>query len=141
MCRERERLDCVGLLGHFVMRNGQLTDVSHNGWQATHAGNTEALSAEGQLRLPGSGPTYRLDGVNDYVTLAPRTFGGPFTFAGWIKRDTAAHYARVFNFGKVHGAQSSNDGVWLFSHMSTEDLSVRVMLGAVSRNVRLPRVL
>ena len=121
------------------MRNGQWTDISHNGWKATHFGNAGLLAREGQPRMIGSGPTLRFDGVDDHVELAPRQFGNEHTFAAWIKRDAVARWSRMFQFGRQ--ANSNNDAISIVVVDRTENLKVTLTLGTNIREVDVPNVM
>eukprot|EP00045_Choanoeca_perplexa_P014856 m.177504 g.177504 ORF g.177504 m.177504 type:complete len:1192 (-) comp16820_c0_seq1:215-3790(-) len=135
MCRDKDPLDCVGLLARFVMKDGQWTDISHNGWKATHFGSSGLLAREGQPRMIGSGPTFLLDGTDDRAELTPRLFGGVHSFACWIKRDEHGVWSRVFQFGQ--SGRTDTDGIMINTESGTENMQVRLSIGGNVASVRV----
>ncbi|SDS58055.1 glycoside hydrolase family 127 protein [Actinoplanes derwentensis] len=74
-------------------------DATGNGWNGTLVG--------GATRTAGrSGTAVLLNGVNAYVNLPAGILAGAsaFTVATWIRLDTAATWARIFDFGTGGGA-------------------------------------
>jgi hypothetical protein len=121
------------------MRDGQWTDISHNGWKATHFGNAGLLAREGQPRMIGSGPTLRFDGEDDHVELALRQFGGVHTFSCWVKRDEQGEWARVFQFGRT--ASSNADSISIVTITTTENMKLTLTEGGTIKEVDVPDVM
>ena len=76
---------CNGLLGHWRME-GDLLDSSVNRWHGTAV----AAPIFGNLFTSGrtlGSKALRLDGVNDYIQLPGRQFGGALTLCAHVRYD------------------------------------------------------
>ena len=118
MCGSRSRLDCVGLLGHYAMVNGKITDLSLSQWTPTmeaRTGPAYRFQLQGAPRVPGGRPSISLDG-NSYYDFPNRNMAGEFSACMWWKRAKADDFARAFVMSNLQSA----DGVEMRSSRNTD---------------------
>eukprot|EP00045_Choanoeca_perplexa_P011519 m.122795 g.122795 ORF g.122795 m.122795 type:complete len:1136 (+) comp15659_c0_seq1:11-3418(+) len=123
MCRDKDPLDCVGLVGHFVLgSDGLPKDISHNGWSITPS-QTYPFNSQVPPRVRGGPNVLAFDGNDDRYDLGVRPIVGEFSFCAWVSRFGSKTWSRVFGFGigtdggrdRIEFGQSSNTETGFFS--------------------------
>lgn len=103
-CQGRPAYDCQGLLAHFDFE-GSATDASGAGWfgHVVRARQYEDIFTATGVSKDGS-QALQLLGKDAYITLEPRTLGGPMSFCADVKYTDVASWSRIIDFANGAGS-------------------------------------